>query len=162
LLWSACWAGVAAGAVERAQLFVRKASRAAKGNLPPGAPLATQASLTLMTLVNLIDSALADYERRVVTAEGLDDIAFQTSLNLTKVAASENAISTVIHAFNACGIAGYRNDSEFSMARPLRDIFSTSIMINNNRILANVATSSLLSGVPETIGARNTAAAREI
>lgn len=154
LLWAACWAGVAAGAVERAQLFVRKASRSAKGVLPPGAPLATQASLTLMTLASLVQSALADYERRAASVDGLEDIAFQTSLNLLKVAASENAITAVMHAFNACGIAGYRNDSEFSMARSLRDILSTSIMINNSRILANVATSSLLGGVPQTLNSR--------
>jgi acyl-CoA dehydrogenase len=154
LMWASCWAGVAAGAVERAQGFVRKASRAAKGNPPPGAPFATQAALSLMTLVNLVQSALADYEARAKTPNALEEIAFQTSLNLLKVGASELSIATVLHAFNACGIAGYRNDGEFSVSRPLRDILSTSIMINNNRILANVASPCLLMGVPEQIGRR--------
>ena len=59
-----------------------------------------------------------------------------------------------MHAFNACGIAGYRNDSEFSLGRSLRDILSTSVMINNNRILSNVATATLcLAGVAERLGA---------
>ena len=35
LLWSSAWAGIAAGAVERARLFVRKAARG--GQTPPGA-----------------------------------------------------------------------------------------------------------------------------
>jgi acyl-CoA dehydrogenase len=152
LLWGSCWAGVAAGAVERAQKFVRNVARAAKGALPPGAPFATQASLSLMTLRNLLDSALADFARRAEDANALEDIAYQTSLNLLKVSASELSIATVMHAFNACGIAGYRNDSEFSIGRPLRDILSTSIMINNNRILSNVASASLLGGVPERLG----------
>lgn len=151
LLWAACWAGVAAGAVERAQIFTRKISRAQKGNLPPGAPLATQASLSLMTLMNMVDSAIADYLVRADEREALEEISFQTSLNMLKVAASEISIATVMHAFNACGIAGYRNDSEFSVSRPLRDILSSSIMINNNRIMANVATSCLIGGVPESI-----------
>ncbi|WP_442756755.1 acyl-CoA dehydrogenase family protein [Methylocystis sp. JAN1] len=151
LLWAACWAGVAAGAVERAQKFVRKVSRAQKGNLPPGAPYATQASLSLMNLANLVDSATNDYLSRMADPEALDEISFQTSLNLLKVSASEMAISTVMLAFQACGIAGYRNDSEFSVSRPLRDILSSSIMINNNRILNNVATSCLIGGVPESI-----------
>jgi acyl-CoA dehydrogenase len=137
--------------VERAQGFVRKISRLAKGALPPGAPLATQASLSLMTLVNMIGAALADYERRAASKSGLDQIAFQTSLNLLKVGASELAIETVMHALNAAGISGYRNDSEFSIGRSLRDIVSSSVMINNSRILANVAASSLLGGVPERI-----------
>lgn len=154
LMWASCWTGVAAGAVERAQVFVRKVARAAKGNLPPGAPFATQASLSLMTLVSLVNSALADYEARREIGDALDDIAFQTSLNLLKVSASELAITTVMHTLNACGIAGYRNDSEFSISRPLRDILSSSVMINNNRILSNVASSCLIGGVPEYIGRR--------
>lgn len=152
LLWGACWAGVAAGAVERAQMFVRKVARVAKGTLPPGAPFATQGSLSLMTLHNLLDSALADFARRAGDANALEDAGFQTSLNLLKVSASELSISTVMHAFNACGIAGYRNDSEFSIGRSLRDILSSSIMINNSRILANVAPAALVSGVPERLG----------
>ena len=151
LLWAACWAGIAAGAVERAQGFVRKISRLAKGVLPPGAPLATQSSLSLMTLVNMVGAALADYERRAASKSGLDEIAFQTSLNLLKVGASELAIETVMRALGAAGISGYRNDSEFSIGRSLRDVLSSSVMINNNRILANVAAASLLGGVPERI-----------
>jgi acyl-CoA dehydrogenase len=133
-------------------MFVRKVARAAKGTLPPGAPLATQASLSLMTLLNLLDSALADFARRAGDANALEDVGFQTSLNLLKVSASELSISTVMQAFNACGIAGYRNDSEFTIGRSLRDILSSSIMINNNRILTNVASAALVGGVPERLG----------
>jgi acyl-CoA dehydrogenase len=154
LLWGACWAGVAAGAVERAQMFVRTVARAAKGTLPPGASLATQASLSLMTLRNLLDSALADFARRAGDANALEDVGFQTSLNLLKVSASDLSISTVLQAFNVCGIAGYRNDSEFTIGRSLRDILSSSIMINNNRILTNVASAALVGGVPERLGWR--------
>jgi acyl-CoA dehydrogenase len=105
-----------------------------------------------MTLLNLLDSALADFARRTGNADALEDAGFQTSLNLLKVSASELSLSTVMHAFNACGIAGYRNDSEFSIGRSLRDVLSSSIMINNNRILANVASAALISGVPERLG----------
>ena len=42
-------------------------------------------------------------------------------------------------ALRACGLSGYRNDSEFSIGRHLRDVLSSPIMINNDRILANVA-----------------------
>ena len=56
-----------------------------------------------------------------------------------------------MHVLIAAGISDYRNDSEFSIGRSLRDIVSSSVMINNSRILANVAASSLLGGVPERI-----------
>ena len=74
-----------------------------------------------------------------------------TAMNLLKVNASEMAISTVMSSFQACGLAGYRNDGEFSISRSVRDILSSCIMLNNDRILANVASASLLSEVPATL-----------
>ena len=44
LTWSGVWAGIAAGAVERARAFVRNAARRAGGQLPPGAAHLTRAS----------------------------------------------------------------------------------------------------------------------
>jgi acyl-CoA dehydrogenase len=57
----------------------------------------------------------------------------------------------VMSAMQACGLSGYRNDGEFSVSRHLRDVLSSSIMINNERILANVATASLLIEVPHSL-----------
>jgi acyl-CoA dehydrogenase len=51
----------------------------------------------------------------------------------------------------ASGLSGYRTDGEFSIGRHLRDILSAPIMINNDRILANLATASLLSGAPVSV-----------
>src|SRR5208283_3041865 len=45
LTWCAVWAGLAAGAVERARRFVRAASRRKGGQLPPGAAHLTRASM---------------------------------------------------------------------------------------------------------------------
>lgn len=96
----------------------------------------------------MIASALRRYEAASDNSDELQSLEFQTALNLLKVNASEMAISTVMSSFQACGIAGYRNDGEFSISRSLRDILSSSIMLNNDRILANVASASLLSEVP--------------
>ena len=146
LTWSAVWAGVAASAVDRAQAFVRKA-RGANGQTPPGAAHLTRATASLRTLGAVITSALARYEAacRDDTLESLD---FQTGMNLLKVTASELAIQTVSSALQASGLAGYRNDGEFSVTRHLRDAMSSSVMINNDRILANVANASLLVEIP--------------
>ena len=69
-------------------------------------------------------------------------------MNLLKVSSSELAIATVMSSMQACGLTGYRNDGEFSVARHLRDVLSASIMINNDRILASAAAASLLIEVP--------------
>jgi acyl-CoA dehydrogenase len=148
LTWSGVWSGAAAGAVDRARRFVRGAARHGSGQLPPGAAHFTRASATLRALRGMIASALQRYEAASENSEELQSLEFQTALNLLKVNASEMAISTVMNSFQACGLAGYRNDGEFSISRNLRDILSSSIMLNNDRILANVATTSLLSEVP--------------
>lgn len=72
-------------------------------------------------------------------------------MNMHKVNASELAVATVMSAMQACGLAGYRNDGDFTMGRHLRDVLSAPIMISNDRILANVAASSLLGGTPASL-----------
>jgi acyl-CoA dehydrogenase len=72
-------------------------------------------------------------------------------MNMLKVNASELAVATVMSAMQACGLSGYRNDSEFSIGRHLRDILSSPVMISNDRILANISAATLLSGAPKSL-----------
>jgi acyl-CoA dehydrogenase len=52
----------------------------------------------------------------------------------------------------ACGLSGYRNDTEFSIGRHLRDVLSAPIMISNDRIMSNLAATSLMTPLPASIG----------
>ncbi len=151
LLWSAAWAGIATAAAERARGFVRKAAQRAGGTLPPAAAHLTRANASLRTLRSLIATALQRFEAASDDPAALEAIDFQTGMNLLKVNASELAVATVTSAMQTCGLAGYRNDSEFSIGRHLRDILSSPIMISNDRILANIAAASLLSGAPNSL-----------
>jgi acyl-CoA dehydrogenase len=78
----------------------------------------------------------------------MEAMDFQISMNLLKVNASELAIATVMSALQTSGLTGYRNDGEFSVARHVRDVLSTSIMINNDRILASSANTAMLAEIP--------------
>ena len=151
LLWSGTWAGIAAAATDRARAFVRKARQRANGALPPGAPHLTRATASLQKLRGLVGGALRRFELAADDPAALDSLDFQTAMNLHKVNASELAVATVMSAMQACGIAGYRNDGEFSIGRHLRDILSAPVMISNDRILANVATASLLTGASASL-----------
>lgn len=151
LTWSSVWAGIAAGAVSRAKGLVRKAARGAAGQTPPGALNLTRATASLRTLRGLVASALAQYEHAVAHPDEMASMDFQVSMNLLKVNASELAIATVMSALQTCGLGGYRNDGEFSVARHVRDVLSTSIMINNDRILAGAAGSALLAEIPASL-----------
>ena len=146
LTWSGVWSGIAAGAVERARRFMRSAARHANGQLPPGAAHLTRATISLRALRGIVGSALQRFE--VLATDQVESLDFQTAMNLLKVNASEMAIATVMSCMQACGLSGYRNDGEFSVARHLRDVLSSSIMISNDRILANAAGASLLIEVP--------------
>jgi acyl-CoA dehydrogenase len=150
LMWAGNWAGIAAGAVERAKKFMRKAQRAG-GELPPGVPHFTQALANLRTLRALIATMLNRYETIAHDPKGLSAIDFQTAINLLKVDASEMAVQTVMNAMRATGLSGYRNDSDVSVGRSLRDVLSSPIMINNDRILASLTTSTILSDIPSSI-----------
>jgi acyl-CoA dehydrogenase len=151
LCWSSVWAGIAAAAVDRAQLFVRKAARGSGGNLPPGAAHFTAAKMTLTKLRAIIAANLESYAARERDERVLSSVDFQSSINLLKVEASELAVAAVMHAMRACGLSGYRNDTDVSVGRHLRDVLSAPIMINNDRILASMGTATLMSAVPASL-----------
>jgi acyl-CoA dehydrogenase len=151
LCWSSAWAGIAAASVERAKAFIRKAARGAGGQMPPGAAHFNAARMTLAKLRAIITANLDAYAAHEHDERTLSSIDFQSSINLLKVEASELAVETVMSAMRACGLAGYRNDGDFSVGRLLRDVLSSPIMINNDRILSNIATTSLMSSVPTSL-----------
>ena len=151
LVWSSAWAGIAATAVERARAFVRKAMHRSGGTLPPGAAHLTRAGASLKTLCSLIAASTRRFDAAASDPAVLESIDFQTGMNMLKVNASELAVATVMSAMQTCGLSGYRNDSEFSIGRHLRDILSSPIMISNDRILANVAAASVLGATPESV-----------
>jgi acyl-CoA dehydrogenase len=150
ILWSSVWAGIAAGAVERARKHVRKAMRGA-GELPPSAPYFGRAMASLRALRALIGTVLDRYEAISGDAEALSTLEFQTQISLLKVDASELAVQTVMSAMRVGGLASYRNDTDVSIGRHLRDVLSSPIMINNDRILANVASAQLLGEVAPSL-----------
>ena len=151
LTWSAVWAGIAANAVERARGFIRKSARQANGQLPPGAAHFTKATASLRVLRDLVTSSLRKFEQAANDERTLMSLEFQTTIQMTKVDASELAVATVLSALRACGLSGYRNDGDFSIGRLLRDVLSSPIMINNDRILSNAAGTALMAAPPGSI-----------
>jgi acyl-CoA dehydrogenase len=151
LLWGSVWAGIAAAAVTKAQAFTRAAVRGSNGQMPPGAAHFTQAVSTLRTLRGVLAANLRSYEAVMSDEKALGALEFQSMITLTKVQASELAVTTVLSSLRACGLSGYRNDTEFTIGRLLRDVLSAPLMINNDRILSNLATTSLMTPLPTSI-----------
>lgn len=151
LLWSSVWTGIGAAATAKAQAFLRHVARQSAGQMPPGAAHYTQALSTLRALRSVLAANLRRYQDIMDDEKALASLEFQASITLVKVQCSEMAVTTVLSSLRACGLSGYRNDTDFSMSRLLRDVLSAPLMINNDRILANLASSSLMTPLPTTI-----------
>jgi acyl-CoA dehydrogenase len=151
LLWGSVWAGIAAAAAAKAQAFVRHVVRQSNGQTPPGAAHFTQAVSTLRMLRGVLATSLRNYESIMSDEKAISALEFQAMITLTKVQVSELAVTTVLTSLRACGLSGYRNDTEFTIGRLLRDVLSAPIMISNDRILTNLATTSLMTPLPASI-----------
>jgi acyl-CoA dehydrogenase len=151
LLWGSVWAGIAAAAAGKAQAFIRHAVRGSNGQMPPGAAHFTQAVSSLRTLRGVLAANLRSYEAIMSDEKAISSLEFQAMITLTKVQVSELAVTTVLSSLRACGLSGYRNDTEFTIGRLLRDVLSAPLMINNDRILTNLATTSLMTPLPTSI-----------
>ena len=151
ILWGSVWAGIAAIATSKAQAFVRNALRGSGGQRPPGAAHFTKAASSLRTMRGVLNSAMRSYQAAMADEKALGTLEFQSMITMTKVQVSELAQETVLSALRACGLSGFRNDSEFSIGRHLRDVLSAPLMINNDRILANLAMTSVMTSLPASV-----------
>jgi acyl-CoA dehydrogenase len=65
-------------------------------------------------------------------------------LNALKLAASTTAITVTGMAMDLCGMPGYQERNEFSIARLLRDAHSGPLMVANHRLAEANATALLV------------------
>ena len=146
-LWASIWTGVASDAVNRASAFFRAQARSKPGSIPvAGARLAQAVGLLRMMQARL--SAGIEEAKRVQQA--VDEICqadkplsailgFATDMNTLKTSISSTALQVVQEVLMICGMAGYKNGTEYSVGRHLRDLYSAPLMINNDRIAQNTA-----------------------
>jgi acyl-CoA dehydrogenase len=102
-------------------------------------------------LRGVLATSLRSYESIMSDEKAISALEFQAMITLTKVQVSELAVTTVLTSLRACGLSGYRNDTEFTIGRLLRDVLSAPIMISNDRILTNLATTSLMTPLPASV-----------
>jgi acyl-CoA dehydrogenase len=139
LVWSALWLGIATDAVARARAFVRAETRKKPGAISPGAVRLAEAASQLQLMRSNVVASLRQYEVAQGSEDKLSALPFAIAMNNLKIASSQMAVQIVGQALLVAGLAGYRNDSAFSVGRHLRDAHSAALMVNNDRILANTA-----------------------
>jgi acyl-CoA dehydrogenase len=82
-----------------------------------------------------LSRALKDYDAACTAGPRPSSLGFTAEMNNLKTSVSELCLQVVQHAFMVCGIDAYKNDTEYSLGRHLRDLLSAPIMINNDRML---------------------------
>lgn len=144
LLWSSLWLGLAEEASWRAQRFVQKAARKTPGTVPPGAPRLAALMVTRQEFAAAVDSLMSRYLLIMDDPDETSAVDFMIAINTLKISASTEVVEVVNQAMLICGIQGYREDSEYSLGRILRDAHGAAVMVNNDRIAGNTAQLALM------------------
>jgi acyl-CoA dehydrogenase len=144
LLWSNLWLGLAEEASWRAQRFVQKAARRDLNQTPPGATRLAALMVTRQQFASSVDQLMSRYLDIADDADETSSIDFMVAINTLKVSASTLVVDVINQALLIVGIAGYREDSEFTLGRLLRDAHGAAVMVNNDRIAGNTAQLALM------------------
>jgi acyl-CoA dehydrogenase len=144
IAWASVWLGIATSAVNRAGAYVRAEARKKPGTTPPAALRLAEVSGLLQQMRALVHDAARRYDATMDDPDALSSLGFALHMNNLKVSASTLVVDVVSRAMVICGMAGYREDSPFSLGRHLRDAYGAALMINNDRINGNNATMLLV------------------
>lgn len=139
ITWSAGWLGIAEEAVSIARSYVRREAGKRPGVTPFGGARLVHAVTELQTMRARVSAAAAEYERLAADADGagvLSSMSYAVGANGLKLSAAQMVTRICLSALEVCGIAGYMNDSEFSVSRLVRDALAAPLMIGNDRLTA--------------------------
>jgi acyl-CoA dehydrogenase len=135
ITWASLWLGIAENAVQKARVFVRSAARKNPGTLPPSALHLAETFGGLEKIRALVEIAVHEYERVRPDADQATSMSFAIRMNNLKLSVSQDVLTVVQQCLFICGIAGFRNDTPYSLGRQLRDANSARLMVHNDRIL---------------------------
>jgi acyl-CoA dehydrogenase len=142
IVWGSLWSGIALDAVNQARAFVRSEARKTPGETPVSAIRLAEVDRVLQEMRGHVTSLAREYHQLLLDGchDALHSFGFAIRTNNLKLSTSQLIVDIVSRAMLICGIAGYRNDSKFSLTRHLRDAYGAALMVNNDRIIKLNAT----------------------
>jgi acyl-CoA dehydrogenase len=149
LLWSAVWLGIAADAVSTTQKLIKQTVRKNPKAPSLGSPGLVEALNLFHQMSANVRASVDEYERLTVdavTSAGLSASAYGLRINNLKLSSSRLVVDICLQCLAVCGLAGYANNSPFSLGRQLRDGLSAQLMINNTRLRHTNAGLLLITG----------------
>jgi acyl-CoA dehydrogenase len=139
ILWSSLWLGIATAAVDRARRFVQAEARKRPGTTPAAALRLADTTALYQQFADLVRSSALRYQQVLDDPGRVSSLGFAIAMNSLKVSASELVVDVVRQCMVICGLSAYRLDGPYSLGRHLRDSMGASLMVNNDRIMANNA-----------------------
>ena len=134
LLWASVWLGIATEAVNRARNYLRQQVRG-RWNVSMLSHRLARGRRSAATHAGAAVAGAARLRCGIRVSSRPLPLGFTADMNNLKTTISEPCLEAVQHAFMVCGINAYKNGSEFSLGRHVRDLMSAPIMINNDRML---------------------------
>ena len=137
LVWAALWIGIGIDSMNRARSVVRAQARKTPDAMPIAATRLGEADMVLQTMRAGLAQVLVEYRDLLAHGPGGDfgNFGFNIRVNNLKLNTSTLLVDLVGRAMIIGGINAYRNDSEVSLCRNLRDAYGTMLMVNNDRLL---------------------------
>ena len=142
MTWGSLWLGLASSAVTQARKSVRKKMLASPDVQPVSALRLAEVDEVLFGMRSGLYETMAEYQRMLDAGdpEAFSNFGFSVRVNNVKITCSELVVDIVGQALLIVGISGYKNDSDSSLSRHLRDAYGASLMVNNDRIRGHNAT----------------------
>jgi len=142
LTWGSLWVGMAEDAVRRARKSVRILARRTPGTAPVSALRLSEVDEQLFAMKGSLKQMIVEYQELIDSnqLEFCSQFAFATKVNNVKLRCSEMLVDIVGNALQIVGISGYKNDSDNSLCRHIRDAYGAALMVNNDRIRGHNST----------------------
>jgi acyl-CoA dehydrogenase len=139
IVWTSLWLGIALAANDKARRYVQAEARKKPGTAPPGALRLAELAQVVQQMSESVLGMTRRYAECADDPQATSSISFAVAMNALKVSASALVVDIVHRALLICGISGYKNDSQHSLTRHLRDAHGAALMVNNDRINTNNA-----------------------
>ena len=143
ILWSSAWLGIATAAVERARQFLRDEAPAPV--VPATATQLTELSALHLQMAELVRAMARRYDQICDDDDATGAMQFAIAMNNLQLSASRLVVDVVSRAMSICGMAGYSQDSPYSIGRLLRDAHGAALLVSNDRIITTNAQMLMVS-----------------
>ena len=148
VLLGSVWLGIAEAAARVAHASVRdQARRQRRADPDAAAPISAlrlaELGVPLHQLRSVVAGGALEYERHKDGPE-VETLRFSGTMDNLKLSSSTLVLAVVHRALAITGLAGYRNQGPFTLARILRDAAAAPLMVNNDRALQATAQAVLV------------------